>query len=357
MAIACDRKCAVKDPLHYVKNNSKRHAATYVYCVWLSCVSLAFPILFGFPEIDYDTCDIKVSSAESIFDPAVMYEATITFAAFIVPLLSIVYLYYGMYRAARNNTPRDDRYSSSSYISSDVVVNIKSPRSSGDSEYSLRRHFCIREGENSQQRNHFLKKHRAAVTGLLAVMSFMFCWSPYFIVRFYQKFRVVTIQLKLWIHFSTLMSSIVDPYIYFYRNRSTWNYTKKLASKIFHKKKSSMYPSNNIRSRIADVRHLYHISTRISQTVADNQLMVNRNFCRFSKNEQNDEVQITLHKQDSPKKIQDKQSTVTKQLVHDDSASSNYNSDFSPTIVSSDFCKVMHIQVLKKTFSDDSSSE
>lgn len=345
LLIACDRYRAVKDPLHYVRINSKWRARILVICIWLFSLAVAAPIIFGFPELDYDTCDIKVSSTRSIFDPSVIYEVTVILTSFILPFLSVTCLYYGMYRAAKNNLARCERYSCSSCGSSDVAVNMKSQSSSGGSEYSLRRHLYTLEGENSRQKNRFLNKNRAAITGLLVVFSFIIFWSPYFIIRFYQQFKVVTIQVKFWAQFSTYLSSIVDPYVYFYRNRSTWNYTKNLLSRIFRRRKASMYLPTHIAHNIVTISNLCNISASQSRTVTSDQSMENRCFCRFSKSEQNGKVKITLYEQDSLQKKNNKQSPDEKKTIaHQNSSSSNNSSDLCPSVVNSDSGEAMHYQ-------------
>lgn len=248
-----DRSAAIKDPFRYVKNNSKRRAVVLAICAWILSILLPFPILFGFPEVDHKSCDIKVSATGSIFDPVLVYEFTITLAAFIVPLSSVACLYYIMYTTAKNSIARNERNSCSSCGSSDVVVNMKSPRNSENSEDDLRRHIYVQDDGNCQQNNRFLKKNKAAVTGLYAVVSLIVCFTPYFIVRLYQQFRMMTIGMNFLFYFPTFIATIINPYIYFYRSYST----KKLIRQIFHRKKSSMHFSTIIRSKLVSVSDLY----------------------------------------------------------------------------------------------------
>lgn len=338
--VAIDRNKAVKDPFHYVKNSSKRQAVFYVICVWILSLLFALPILFDFPEIDCKSCDIKVSEVLSMFDPVLMYELTVTLMAFVLPLFSVACFYYRMYKAAKYNRARGERNSCSSYDSSDVVVNKKSPRSSEDSENNLRRHMYIREDHSHQQYSRFLKKHRAAFTGLIAVVSLFACFAPYFILRFCQQFRMMTVEMNFWGYFPTFISTVINPYIYFYRNHST----KKLAAQLF-RKKTSNYFSQIIRSRIVNISDLY-------RTAAASQPMETVALHHFFKTELNK----TVHKQNSQQNNDDLP-TTSKQFFHQDSTSSKSSSDLSLTSASFDSDQPMHYQSLKKIYSEDSSSE
>lgn len=345
-----DRNRAVKDPFHYVKHSSKKRAAVSVICVWILSLLVALPLLFGFPEFDYKSCDIKISLTGSVFDPVLMYELAVTLTAFVMPLFSVACLYYRMYRAAKNNTTRGERNSCSSYGSSDVVLNMKSPRSSEGSENNLRRHTYIRDDPNYQQSSRFLKKHRAAVTGLIAVVSLIACFMPYFILRFCQLFRIITIEMNFWFYFPTFISTIINPYIYFFRNQST----KKMAAQFFHRKKTSIYFPTIIRSKIVNISDLYRISAGITQTVAASQPMETGTFSHFLKTEYNGKLKNTLYHQDSLQGKGNSQSLMTKkQFVHQNSTSSNSSSDLCPTIASFDSDETMHYQSLKQKYSEE----
>lgn len=306
-----DRNRAVKDPFQYVKNSSKRRAAVSVIFVWILSLLVALPILFGFPEFDCKNCDIKISVKGSVFNPVLMYELAVTLTAFVMPLFSVAFLYHSMYRAAKKNTTRDERNSCSSYGSSDVVVNMKSPRSSEGSENNLRRHTYIRDDPNYRQSSRFLKKHRAAVTGLIAVVSLIVCFTPYFILRFCQLFRMMTIEMNFWFYFPTFISTVINPYIYFFRNHST----KKMAAKFFHRKKTSNYLPTIIRSKIVNISDVYRNAAGITQAAAVSQPMETGTFSHFLKTECTGKLEKTLYKQGSQKSKDSSESSAKKKTI------------------------------------------
>lgn len=266
LLIAMDRSRSINDPFTYRKKNSKRRASVFVICVWITSFLFPLPILLGFMEFDCKSCDIKVTVAESGFNPVFVYELT----AFVVPFFVVVCLFYKIYRAAKNYRSTEERNGCSS--NSEVVGNTKSPVSSERSGSNLRRHTYIRDDQNYAQIGRFLEKHRPAVNGLIAAMSLFVCYTPYFIVRFCQQFRTMAIEVNFWGYFPTFISTVINQY--FYRNHSMWIYTRKLAAQLLRRKKPSMHFPTVIRSNIVNISDVYrrvYISGRITETEAASQ--------------------------------------------------------------------------------------
>ena len=359
LLIAIDRNCAVSDPLRYIKKSSKKRATAFIFLVWLLSMLFVVPVFAGYPKFDHNTCDTVTSSERLFLNPSVVYEAVITFLAFVFPLLCVVFLYYAMYKAAKNNVARDERNSCSSYVSSDVVVNIKSPRSSEESDYSLRRHFYTSEDQDLQNNIRFLKRHRAAVTGFLVVFSFILCWLPYFFLRLYQQFRNVTIDIKMFVQLSTFISSILDPYIYFYRNKSTWSYMKKIVERVIHRKKSLAHLPKTKRGRIANLSKSSDFLFSLNRTKITHHVPEEETQVKMIELREYGKVQLTVLAEIAPENENNSYSAVSlqKKIVHQDSSSSNCSSDAGATVASSESDEVICYQFLKKKYSEESTED
>lgn len=225
LLISADRGFAVVSPVLYSTTISMERARLLIGFLWLFSILLSIPVLFGFPELRYDFCSIKSSSWDDLNASNFIYILNVTLIEFVIPLLSLVCLYFAMFRVAQKNSARAGRH-----IDNCDVYNITQFIPFREDNYRLRNAFVPATAESGRQG--FADKQEAVATGLLALISFTICWSPYFVTMIYQQFHDVTIEIKLFINLFTFLSGIFNPYLYFYRKQSMWKLSKKLASRL-----------------------------------------------------------------------------------------------------------------------------
>ncbi|XP_042908747.1 histamine H2 receptor-like [Parasteatoda tepidariorum] len=223
LLIAIDRNCAVNSPLHYTITITKKRTGLLIVSIWAISFILAAPILLGIRQS---------ASPPGIVDIA--YSLLIGFIGFVLPLLSVAFLYFAMFRAAQNNNARARRSSSNSNTSNEIVVSVKPPKKQGVTEYCLRRNFSSERVEDSSCC--FAGRHKAAITGLLVVLSFLACWLPFYTILVSELFANISDNIKYCANFAAYMSCVINPYLYFFRNKTTWKEAKMIAVAIFSTK-------------------------------------------------------------------------------------------------------------------------
>ncbi|XP_054724280.1 histamine H2 receptor-like [Uloborus diversus] len=232
LLIAIDRNCAVNNPLHYTVTITKKRTGFLISMVWVASFLLSLPLLTGVPEVAHDpTGDIHDWNAWKVMH--VVYIFLVSAIGFLIPFGCVSCLYFIMVRAAKTNNAKNRRSSSNSSSSSEVVVNFKPQRKTGTNEYSLRRNYSAERGEASQGNCCFASKHKATITGLLVVCSFVLCWSPYYISLILKQFVQFPSLAKYLTSVTTFLACVLDPYVYFYRNKNSFKQAKKMILRLF----------------------------------------------------------------------------------------------------------------------------
>lgn len=329
LLIAIDRNCAVNSPLHYAVTITKKRTTLLIRFIWIVSVVLAVPTFFGVPELEE-----RANELSELWNfsraTAMVYTSTLCLVGFIIPLIGVTGFYFAMFRAAETNNARARRSSSNSCLSSEVVVNIKPPKNFGENEYSLRRNFSSEQAEPKNGYCCFAGKHKAAMTGLIVVFSFIACWLLYFLCLVYQQFRVVRTDITFWIQLATYLSSIVDPYVYFYRNKNMWKQTKRLLLLKFCRNSDFIIHPVAKRNRADTTKFVFRLPTSFSQTVLSTQVPITRNFSHNSIPEDKAHRHMVLSPEFSPGVFS---VHPIKSLIHQDSSSSNDSSDACVTSV------------------------
>lgn len=363
LLIAIDRNCAVNSPLHYNVTITKKRTGLLISTIWIVSAALAVPTLFGVPQLEYSSCELMSWNIVRI--TSIVYITVISALGFAIPFFSVTCLYFAMFRAAETNNARARRNSSNSCLSNDVVVNLKPPKKLGVNEYSLRRNFSSEHADPKGGCCCCGGKHKAAVTGLLVVVSFVLCWSPYFLTLVYQQFKEVTIEIKFWVHFATYISCILNPYVYFYRNKNSWKQSKKLVSRIFSRN-SDLIAHPTVRKHKIDTSScVFRLPTSFSQTVLGTQASIGSTFSNNSIPEDKAHRHTVLSEQPPPRcnKAGVFSLDPIKPLLHQDSSSSNDSSDACVTTVmmgstmSIDDDSTMWYQAFHQRLSEDSMTE
>lgn len=349
-----DRGFAVGSPLHYTTNSSKRRAAMLIALLWILAIALSTPILFGVPELNYDSCAMKSPTASEIKTGSLLYILSVCLFGFVIPLIILAYLYFVMFKAAQTNKASLGRNSCSSCLSSDVVVNVRQTKHMKympeEGDYRLRRNYSSETAMPKKRYFLFVYRHKAAVTGLLVLVSFIVCYSPFFAMMVVEQFQEVTLEVKFLTNLFTLLSSIFNPYVYFYRNKSTWSLTKKLVSRLCGRN------SRRVRNHVArrNSRHIktvYQLPCSLTQTVLAGQIPSEKSLSNHSKSDDKSEDDDDGNKKDAVFSME-----PLKQLVHQSSTSSNDSSDAYATTLSTD-ADAAQYQLFHQRLSEDSTFE
>ncbi|GFT61260.1 octopamine receptor beta-2R [Nephila pilipes] len=335
LLIAIDRNCAVNSPLHYTLTITKKRTGFLIGSTWLVALVISIPAFFGIPEASYKGC-----TKENLLPPnhthilSIAYSSAVGVVGFIIPFINVACLYFAMFKAAKNNNARARRSSSNSSGSNEIVVNIKPPRKLGVTEYTLRRNFSTEREDPKKGTCCFVGKHKAAVTGLLVVMSFVICWLPFFITFISDIFVPTPDNIRYLVNFVSYTSCLLNPYLYFFRNKNTWKECKKMIIALLIRKKK-FGEGKNTRKSTADLSSsLLRLPDSLSQPIlALNSSQINT-LCSESPSMSMSVQTVSQQERKSFCKAHDAfPHDPIKPLLHQDSSSSNDSSDACATTV------------------------
>ncbi|XP_075217914.1 beta-3 adrenergic receptor-like [Lycorma delicatula] len=181
VAIAIDRYSAVLSPLHYAMTVTRRRSLAVIALVWSLSVALASPHLL-------------MPCENAIF--WLSHSLILLFIGFTFPLIALVLIYARMYAAAHRNSLRTRRHS----VSGDLEVS----RRTSNATFSA---LLFRE------------EGRAVKTAVMVIVSYLFCWTPFFVSSTSQTWGRVSLPNSL-VGLCALSASSLNPFVYVFRNES-----------------------------------------------------------------------------------------------------------------------------------------
>ncbi|XP_023216404.1 G-protein coupled receptor 161-like [Centruroides sculpturatus] len=198
LLIAIDRCYAVNNPLHYTMTFNKKLNYLQIIGIWMISVILSLPPVLGLFRIEYrrswHSCSILwYSSTPSL----VIYSTVLTISGFLVPFIKLCLTYRSMYLAAKKNSARARMYPYRKKLSS------------------------FKLGE----------EWRAIRTPLMVVTSHVVSTLPFYLVlalESYSKRYVRPDWLMSIVNIALFSSSIINPYLYVFRNKTTKKELRKL---------------------------------------------------------------------------------------------------------------------------------
>ncbi|GBM81326.1 hypothetical protein AVEN_254836-1 [Araneus ventricosus] len=331
LLIAIDRNCAVNSPLHYTLTITKKRTGLLIGSTWSAALVLSIPVLVGTPETSNNRCLQEGFLFSDHPDTlSIVYSSIISFVGFIIPFVNVACLYFAMFKAARNNNARARRSSSNSSASNEIIVNLKPPKKQGVTEYTLRRNFSADHVDPKDTPCCFAGKHKAAVTGLLVVLSFVVCWLPFFATLVSDIFVPASANMKYFVHFAAYTSCILNPYLYFFRNKNTWKESKKLVVGILTRKGKFENGKNTKKNTIYLSSSLFRFPTSQSQPVLTLSTSHINTLCADSPN-MNMSLKTTGYHENKARS--GSSHDPIKPLLHQDSSTSNDSSDACATTV------------------------
>ncbi|KAK2140819.1 hypothetical protein LSH36_1238g00041 [Paralvinella palmiformis] len=224
--VALDRFCAITKPLHYTRTVTIRRVAVGSASVWLLSLLISVPPLVGWGTISFSNergiCLVD-SSSPTVGDRS--YAVFVAFACFVAPLAAQISLYGVIYCSARRTTSRAKRHSLTPDHHNGYDVNgyVLPPRRRS-STLSLAQMISRRRSSFSVRSLSSLQRDdlMAAKTALMAVLSFVVCWSPFYLLNAVDV-SLAPIRLPGWVHFVALflvvLSCLVNPVVYVFRSK------------------------------------------------------------------------------------------------------------------------------------------
>ncbi|XP_023217199.1 G-protein coupled receptor 161-like [Centruroides sculpturatus] len=230
LLIAADRNCAVNSPLHYSMAITKKKTGILIAGTWVFAILVAIPPLCGISSFKYrelwHTCTVTWYSKDPY---TIAYDCFLTTIGFLFPLVKMSWMYCSMFRAARTNSARARKHSLSASLTEEQVQEVKQKVSSN---YTYRRKPYRRRSSSTSQSSIFGDEWKAVRTGVLVVLSFTFCWMPYYIVvlteAYFNSSHWMPHYFLCLVTLSSYCSCIVDPYLYVFRNRGIRKHVLKL---------------------------------------------------------------------------------------------------------------------------------
>lgn len=322
--IAVDRNCAVNSPLHYTLTITKKRTGLLISTAWLLAIVLALPPLLLLTDVG--GCPDNRNRLANVLD--VTYAIVVSASGFVVPFSSVAFMYIAMFQAARDNNARTRRSSSNSSGSNEIIVNVKTPNKKQGvvSEYTLRRNYS---SEHDETRKGCCccfgaGKHKAAVTGFMVVVSFTTCWFPFFASLLSDLYLPVPPNFRYFLNFPTYLSCIINPYLYFFRNKNAWSQAKKVLVGLVTRRRDNRFYKTDCGKKCA-----VEMSSGIPNTLSQSVLLMNIS--------QLNTVSASVEIQSSSNKTEKLFSQDSaKSLLHQDSSSSAGSNDVFTTTVGVD---------------------
>ncbi|KAF8766663.1 Beta-2 adrenergic receptor like protein [Argiope bruennichi] len=331
LLVAVDRNCAVNSPLHYTLTITKKRTGLLIGSTWSAAFILTIPVMVGIPETSNNRClreGFLFSYPPDVI--SIVYSSIISFVGFILPFVNVACLYFAMFKAARNNNARARRSSSNSSASNEIIVNLKPAKKQGVTEYTLRRNFSSDHVDPKDTPCCFAGKHKAAVTGLMVVVSFVVCWLPFFATLLSDIFVPSSAGMKYCVNLAAYTSCILNPYLYFFRNKNTWKESKKMVKSIFTRKGKFDNGKSTKKNTIDLSCSLFRLPSSQSQPVLTLSTSHINTLCADSAS-MNMSLKPIGYLENKPHSSSSH--AAVKPLLHQDSSTSNDSSDACATTV------------------------
>ncbi|XP_046391619.1 uncharacterized protein LOC124159752 [Ischnura elegans] len=252
LAIAVDRYRAVTSPLHYSMTATRQRSRLIIASTWLLAIILATPPLLAtiitstspdpqspspHPTVPSSSSPAKCVDEEDLpaFPIAVIlplearifrlfYAIILASLGFVIPLLALCWIYVHMYLAARRNSQRTRRHSLSAPAHQEGSLTAPSSAAMPDGWVARRKPPPRRRCSNaSLPALLFREEGRAVKTAALVIVSFLFCWAPFFCALIMDS-RPSAKRLPDAIRFCALLAALssgpVTPFLYVFRNEA-----------------------------------------------------------------------------------------------------------------------------------------
>ncbi|CAG7784702.1 unnamed protein product [Allacma fusca] len=265
--IAVDRFYAVTSPLHYSMTITRSRSQIMIVVAWLSGTLLSLPYII--------ICSIPFSS-ELHNSLHVFFTVVQMFLGYVFPFLGLCWLYFRMYNAAHRNSERTRKHSISGELLTvmdgstsvipqgiDFLTHYMNPFSKTPMAGSVQQPVTPagkkhrrRSSNGSASSLFFREEGRAIKTAFLVLASFLLCWTPHFTIMLVNEVEIVRRNFSHivrmygdWTRFFSvggmLVSSVVNPFIYVFRNKMACKEVSKLLCGFWrdkHRKQNSGNP-------------------------------------------------------------------------------------------------------------------
>lgn len=244
LLIALDRNCAVNSPLHYSMTITKTRTGILIFGTWCLGFLVASPPLYNITEIKYrknwHMCTLVFQKNDSY---SVAYGSVLLVLGFMVPFLTTICVYSSMFQAAKDNSERARKHSVNSTI---VETNIPDSQLKLGGMSAKKKYRRWSSGSNQ----FFGEEWKAVRTGFLVVMTFTLCWLPYFTVTSLETYFNLDTNLPNCLIFIAVfcvfIASVINPYLYVFRNKTSRKNIKQLiCSSNLAKNKKWMFQRQN----------------------------------------------------------------------------------------------------------------
>ncbi|CAL4072513.1 unnamed protein product, partial [Meganyctiphanes norvegica] len=230
LMIAIDRFCAITKPLHYHMMINSPKSMVMISGSWILALIVAVCAAFGHRTghlrkvcrgeyIIESTSDTDSWSYHSIF------VITNMLFSFIIPMVIIFWMYFGIYRAASENSEKTRRNSLCGNIVDPVLQGRLSKipsRSSSTRSTSSQLVSNIRHRLSNASLFLYKEESRAAKISVAVVVLFFFSWSPYYLKELLES-DLIQIVVPDDVHnivmTLALSNAAISPYMYLYRSQ------------------------------------------------------------------------------------------------------------------------------------------
>jgi len=280
--IATDRFYAVTSPLHYSMTITRSRSKIMIVLAWIFGILLASPDILKCLLGNHQNDPTQHHTLHMIFTIFQMV------TGYLSPFLLMCYLYLKMYNAAHRNSERTRKHSISGELLTamdgsttvipqgiDFLTHYMNPftktpmagsahpiaTTAGGNQNSTIvsiippssvKKTRRRSSNGSSSSLLFREEGRAIKTAFFVLASFLLCWTPHFVsmlVSLIQEHQAVSQQSTAWMDTSIkdnaisysghswlrfaglvgmLVSSVLNPFIYVFRNKMAWKEMKKL---------------------------------------------------------------------------------------------------------------------------------
>ncbi|XP_076330241.1 5-hydroxytryptamine receptor 1B-like [Tachypleus tridentatus] len=228
--IAVDRNCAVNSPLHYSITITKKKTGVFISGTWFLAFVMCLPPFFGITSIRYRESWHACAPVWTNNDPCIIaYSILIVIAGFVVPLVKLNWSYCSMFMAAKSSSARTRRHIVGPSL---TEVQVNDSQKSTYAVHLLKKKPYRRSSSSISQFSIFGGEWKAVKTGSLVIFSFVLCWLPLFLVigiePYMEKENWMPVYCPSVVILLSLSASIINPYLYVFRNRTTFAYAKQL---------------------------------------------------------------------------------------------------------------------------------
>ncbi|XP_075745729.1 uncharacterized protein LOC142803745 [Rhipicephalus microplus] len=234
LLIAVDRNCAVNSPLHYSMTITKKRTNALILSTWVIAITVSVPPLAGVSDLQYQKswamCTVTWYDSGLL---TLAYSCVLCVLGFMLPFIRITWIYTSMFKAARRNSACTRIHNVKS--ESNDISPPPSAGLDGGNDVSVclsRKSAWSKRSTSSQTSSLFGDKLKAVRTGIFVVVSFTACFLPFFamtVVEPHAKtFNTPLQNLPAVAMLLLFSSSLVNPYLYVMRNKTTRKHIRKM---------------------------------------------------------------------------------------------------------------------------------